>query len=79
MTQLNISIKENEPLSKKNVDIITRYRLKYAISRKSICERLNLSYKALQIKEYAIEDEGLKNKLNMLADFYSDLYHKRYK
>lgn len=54
--------------------IISKYRLKYAISRKSICDILGISYKSLVLREEKMSDEVLKYKLGILSDFCQDMF-----
>jgi len=82
LSQTDLQYKElrlNDELSLKDVEIISRYRVKYAISRIEIAEALNISREELRRKENLLQDEILKYKLNELNVFLSDVKIKNSK
>lgn len=56
-----------------DITTISKYRLKYAISRKRICEYLDVALRTFINKENEIQDEKLKYKLKLLSEYYYDL------
>lgn len=82
LNQTDLEYKElrlNGELSLKDVEIISRYRVKYAVSRVEIAESLNISRDELSRKERLLQDEILKYKLNELNTFLSDVKIKNSK
>lgn len=59
-----------EKLSVEEIVIISKYRIKYALSRERFCENHNISWRNLIRREKEIDSAILKNKLDMLAEFY---------
>lgn len=66
-------------LKPSDIVIISKYRLKYAISQEKICEELEYYTSSLRRREPIIEDTNLKERLNMLNEYYKDLTYGRRK
>ena len=64
---------KGDPITLEEILIISKYRLKYAISRESICDYLEISIGAVRHAEEKITDEKLKEKLKNLSEYYLDV------
>lgn len=74
-----VNRKSDYKLTKEDYLVISKYRLKYAISRYKISNSLNIKRHTLTEKEKKIEDPILREKLNLLDEFYKDIGLKRKK
>lgn len=70
----NLKRRENNPsVTDEEAIIISKYRVKYALSRECVCDMLGLSYHSLRLREQKLQDEVLKHKLSLLSDFYMNM------
>lgn len=68
-----INRKQNYELTTEDYLVVSKYRLKYALSRYKISKILNISRDTLTDREKKIEDPILREKLNLLDEFYKDI------
>ena len=61
-----------KPLTEEEATIITKYRIKYRISRVTIADAFNVGEKKLLIGEEKINDKILLKKLKSLSNFFID-------
>lgn len=61
------SVSEDEAL------IVSKYRVKYALSRESVCDELGFSYHSMRLREEKLKDEYWKFKVNSLSQYYTDV------
>ena len=63
----------NEPLTKEEAEIISKYRIKHVISREALANILGISRRKLERGDRILEDEVLKEKIEILNSYYLDL------
>lgn len=61
------------PLTKENMLVISKYRIKYGLSRKVISRCIGVHHTNFIRKEQEIEDEIIKNKLKILSEYHLDI------
>lgn len=64
----------NYIISDDDIVVISKYRLKYAVSREQIYKVLGISRKTLMIRENKILSGVLKQKINCLTEYYQDIF-----
>ena len=57
------------------IDVI-KYRVKYSVSRTHISEMLNIRRDTIKSHEERLPDSPLKQKIDVLSDYYLDIKHK---
>lgn len=62
-----------------DIAIITKYRLKYAISRENFCEYYYkvISLRNLEKREKQLESSILKRKIDLLSDYYLNFFNDK--
>ena len=66
-------------MEEKDILAISKFRLKYCISKTRMAESLDIGREIIHRGEEKINDNRLKQKLNLLSHFYDDLYAKKKK
>lgn len=66
-------------LTEEDYLIITQYRIKYALSKKTMCELLDVTRDSLRHYENKIIDEKLKYKIEKLNEFCLDMKKIKFK
>lgn len=64
-------------ITDEDIVTISKYRLKYAISRERICDVLGISRDSLALREERLTNEVLKQKLKTLSNFYLDVINMK--
>ena len=54
------------------IEIVTRYRVKYSIPRKNFAEYYGFSSRSLEGRDKNVKDEGLKKKVQLLGEYFED-------
>lgn len=74
-----LSYKDLTVLTDEDALIISKYRLKYALTKEWVCNHFNIGYKKLESRENNYENRKLKYKLNLLSNYYLDLKYNSLK
>jgi len=66
-----------QALTEKDVEIITRYRIKHAISRIAFCEQYGISRTSFEKRDRNISNSLLKKKLDILSEFLLSIENRK--
>ncbi|MBQ9072145.1 MAG: hypothetical protein IJY25_03200 [Bacilli bacterium] len=67
----------DQKLTPEDIAIISRYRVKYVVSRTAFGEAYNISDRTIETAEKRLSSNILKDKIHMLSDYYSNLRNQR--
>lgn len=66
-------------LSDEEIEIVTRYRVKYSMPRKNFSEYYGFSSRSLEVRDRNVKDEILKKKVQILGEYFTDYRKERFK
>ncbi len=66
-------------LSDEEIEIVTRYRVKYSMPRKDFAEYYGFSSRSLEKRDRNVKDETLKKKVQILGEYFMDYRKERFR
>ena len=66
-------------LTDEEIEIVTRYRIKYSMPRRNFADFYGFSSRSLESRDKNIKDESLRKKVEILGEYFSDYRKERLK